>query len=124
MTSSGTTLIDNYLLPDIHMLMASDSSCWDHSSALTINRSDVFGSFPRDSSTSKLDYYQGLWQNSISLPHNGPGHIILPATAGTPLLLLNSFLVLKCLPTIMNGGKLFVLHLFVKINKIIFFSFQ
>ena len=84
--------------------------------------SDVFGSFPRGSSTSKLDYYQELWQNSISLPHNGPGHIILPATAGIPLLLLNSFLVLKCLPTIMNGGKLFVLHLSVKINKKFNFS--
>ena len=41
--------------------MASGSNCWDHSSALTTNRSDVFGSSPRDSSTSKPDYYQELW---------------------------------------------------------------
>ena len=117
MTLFGTILIGKYLLPDIPTLMASGSSCWDHSSALTTNQRDVFGSSPRGSSTSKPDYYQKLWQNSISLPHNGPGHIILPATAGIFLFLLKSFLVLECLPTIVNGGKLFVLHLSVKINK-------
>ena len=47
-----------------------------------------------------------------------------PAMAEIPLLLSNSSLVLMYLLTIMNGGKLFVLHHFVKINKIMFSSIK